>query len=110
MNSYAKIVYIFVTCVESIKATLLQSSHEHHSLTSLRMEMSMLTELNKDYLKELDITMMGDIIIILRHAKKVAERNASNKVLEEKEWKLNHTEVILYFVLFVFCFSFTFLC
>ena len=44
----------------------------------------MLGELTKDVLKELDITMMGDIITVMRHAKVVAEKQRSDKVLDDK--------------------------
>ena len=50
-----------------------------------RMEMSMLTDLSKDYLKELDITLLGDIILILKHAKKVAEKQTQDRVLGDKD-------------------------
>ena len=43
--------------------------------------MTMLMDLNKDYLKEMDINLLGDIILILKHAKKVAEKNQSDLVL-----------------------------
>jgi len=49
------------------------------------MEMSMLTDLSKDYLKELDITLLGDIILILKHAKKVAEKQTQDRVLGDKD-------------------------
>ena len=47
--------------------------------------MSMLTDLSKDYLKELDITLLGDIILILKHAKKVAEKQTQDRVLGDKD-------------------------
>ena len=45
----------------------------------------MLTDLSKDYLKELDITLLGAIILILKHAKKVAEKQTQDRVLGDKD-------------------------
>lgn len=39
-----------------------------------RIQINMLPELNKEYLKEMDITILGDVISILRHAKIVHEK------------------------------------
>lgn len=46
-----------------------------------RIRMDMLLDLNKEYLKDMGITLMGDVISILRHAKYVYEQNARDKVL-----------------------------
>ncbi|KDR16230.1 hypothetical protein L798_09647 [Zootermopsis nevadensis] len=43
--------------------------------------MDMLLDLNKEYLKDMGITLMGDVIGILRHSKHVYEQNARDKVL-----------------------------
>jgi len=50
-----------------------------------RIEMSMLPELNKGYLKDLEIHLLGDIITILRHAKIVTEQQTSERVLGDKD-------------------------
>jgi len=55
------------------------------NFASNRMEMSMLGELTKEVLKELHITLMGDIITVMRHAKIVAEKQRSDKVIDDKK-------------------------
>jgi hypothetical protein len=46
--------------------------------------MSMLLDLDKDYLKDMNITLMGDIINILKHSRVVANKNTSEMVLNDK--------------------------
>ncbi|XP_069699409.1 uncharacterized protein C19orf47 homolog isoform X1 [Periplaneta americana] len=46
-----------------------------------RIRMDMLLDLNKEYLKDMGITLMGDVISILRHAKQVHEQTARDKIL-----------------------------
>ena len=48
----------------------------------------MLLDLDKDYLKDMDITLMGDIINILKHARVVANKNTSEMVLSDKVIKI----------------------
>ena len=48
----------------------------------------MLLDLDKDYLKDMDITLMGDIINILKHARVVANKNTSEMVLSDKGIKI----------------------
>jgi len=43
-----------------------------------RMSFEMLADLNKDYLKDLDITVLGDVISILKHAKDVQTKEESD--------------------------------
>lgn len=52
-----------------------------HVFYDNRIQMDMLTDLNKEYLREMGINTMGDIIAILRHAKCVFEQNAQEKAL-----------------------------
>jgi len=43
-----------------------------------RMSFDMLSDLNKDYLRDLDITVLGDVISILKHAKDVQSKQDSD--------------------------------
>lgn len=52
-----------------------------HVFYDNRIQMDMLADLNKEYLREMGINTMGDIIAILRHAKNVFEQNAQEKAL-----------------------------
>ncbi|KAF4523343.1 hypothetical protein B566_EDAN005497, partial [Ephemera danica] len=50
-----------------------------------RIKKAMLLDLNKEYLKEMGITLMGDIISILKHAKDVSEEDARTNILKGQE-------------------------
>jgi len=43
-----------------------------------RMSFDMLADLNKDYLRDLDITVLGDVISILKHAKEAKNKQESD--------------------------------
>lgn len=49
------------------------------------MRMDMLTDLNKEYLREMGISAMGDIISVLRHSKSVTDQSARDKILSVNE-------------------------
>lgn len=53
----------------------------------------MLTDLNKEYLREMGIIPMGDIIAILRHAKKVNEQNTREKILSAEKTSVTTASV-----------------
>ncbi|XP_068085677.1 uncharacterized protein C19orf47 isoform X2 [Anabrus simplex] len=51
------------------------------TFTENRIRMDMLLDLNKEILKDMRINLMGDVIAILRHARRVHEQTACEKVL-----------------------------
>jgi hypothetical protein len=58
-----------------LEATIYASKFDHNQI-----QMDMLQYLNKDYLKKMQITLMGDVIAILQYAKQVY-KNVSQIIL-----------------------------
>ena len=52
-------------------------------LVLIRMDMTMLTDLDRDTLKILGITILGDVIKVSKHAKIVAEKMNSDRILNK---------------------------
>lgn len=46
-----------------------------------RIQNNMLIDLNKEYLKDMGITLLGDVIAILKHAKHVHESNSRASIM-----------------------------
>ncbi|XP_013405739.1 uncharacterized protein C19orf47 [Lingula anatina] len=59
-----------------------ESTNYAVTFTDNRMKSDMLLDLNKEYLNDMGITMMGDVIAILKHAKAVHTQTVREKALK----------------------------
>ena len=60
-----------------------------------RIQKNMLLDLNKEYLKDMGITVMGDIIAILKNAKLVHKKFVEEKILSDSvDSSVNKVEVL----------------
>lgn len=50
-----------------------------------RIQKNMLLDLNKEYLRDMGITVMGDVIAILRYAKVIHKKYVSEKILSDND-------------------------
>lgn len=55
-----------------------------------RIQLDMLLDLNKEYLRDMGITLMGDVIAILRHARQVHEELTHEKLLSSSRNPTNN--------------------
>ncbi len=52
-------------------------------LVLIRMDMTMLTDLDRDTLKILGVTILGDVIKVTKHSKIMAEKINSDRILNK---------------------------
>jgi len=60
-----------------------------------KMDMSMLLDLDKEYLNDLGVYQLGDVIKVKKHARKVAEKISTDKILNENSPQEKETESIV---------------
>lgn len=86
-------------------AGIIESDIENYAVTFVkhRIRKNMLLELNKEYLSEMGITAMGDIIAIIRHAKAVLSKVLDLQLVEFKYYIVLSCQYFVLVAVFAVC-------